>query len=385
MIDWVTAVVPCFSADPDKLNDGLICRIRPDGEYEWAKHVPISVVGSHDANMRVSYHPISKGSGYIGPALRIDGNPAKWLQGHNIFGSSDLSGLIYAVLERLVAILELQPDEQETDSWKRGMYHIYRVDCTEMWEFPTHADVLAWLNAAQFQSKSRHGKPIMTGGTLYFGKNSRRWSLKFYSKGEEVNRRDNPLPASLPFRNMLLEFADNKLRAELVLRRPQLEKLNINMAFIWKLETPKQQLLEHLATLDMADQFLLTTKQIDGLLPRLQLAYKSWQRGEDLRSMFGKSTFYRYRREMLKHGIDISASCEDRQEKKMALREIFKNEPAQIPEWAIRTEILFQPLLSESSVGDSGHDAMAMGEPHGRPSHAPGAASSECGHSNTAL
>jgi len=46
------------------------------------------------------------------------------------------------------------------------------------------------------QSKSRHGHPVTTGGTLYFGKNSRRWSVKFCSKGDEIDARGASHPVN---------------------------------------------------------------------------------------------------------------------------------------------------------------------------------------------
>ncbi|WP_223930817.1 phage/plasmid replication domain-containing protein, partial [Aeromonas caviae] len=39
------------------------------------------------------------------------------------------------------------------------------------------------------------------GSTLYYGKHSRRWSLKFYSKGEELSAKGHQLPLTIPIRD----------------------------------------------------------------------------------------------------------------------------------------------------------------------------------------
>lgn len=121
---------------------------------------------------------------------------------------------------KLVPLLNLTPTKTDLELWDQGYYELKRVDCTAMWELPRRADVRAWLRAAEFQSKSRHGRPIMTGGTLYFGKHSRRWSVKFYAKGDELEAKvkGHKLPDEILLRDKLMEWADNKLRGELTLR-----------------------------------------------------------------------------------------------------------------------------------------------------------------------
>ena len=45
MIDWITAIVPCFHETP--LDSGRITKINSSGELEWESLTAISVVGSH--------------------------------------------------------------------------------------------------------------------------------------------------------------------------------------------------------------------------------------------------------------------------------------------------------------------------------------------------
>lgn len=338
MIDWVTAIVPVSNLDLSNLHNGHFCRIRPDGNTEWMKEIPMDIPGSFDSNIRVSACFLDSG-----PHLRVDGNPIKWIQGHNLFGSNDLIGLMKEVLHRLAYILEFIPNGEVWKSWNEGLYQVNRVDCTEMWDFPSKDDVLAWLNAAQYQSKSRHGRSIMTGGTLYFGKHSRRWSIKFYSKGEEILVRSHTLNSDLPHYENLIEYAKNKLRCELVLRKPQLEKLDLEVAAAWTTETAKKTLKKSLKTLDISDQYKITIQSLEGLPSRLKLAYKAWEDNNDLRSILPKNTFYRYRRELLKFGIDISVSKQNRNGSFVPLKKVLEEDFIDIPDWADGSEILFTP------------------------------------------
>lgn len=336
MIDWVSAILPCYHAG--KIADGVVLNVKSTGEVAWQVEKRLSVPGSHDATISVR----SKGTSRI----ELQGNPAKWLQGHNLFGCDDLLALVLATMERLTTILRLSPMEEDVDAWRSGKYELSRVDCTGMWELPRRADVRAWLRAAEMQSKSRHGRPVTNGGTLYFGKRSRRWSLKFYAKGDELEAREkgHRLAETIPDRDKLVRWADNKLRGELTLRGMQLHKLELHTASRWTSELPLKLLLEHIETLQMAEQFSLSPALIEGLPARLIAVYKLWADGEDLRAIYPRASFYRYRRELLKHGIDVNVRQPAKAQNVIPLIRVLRPEAiAQVPDWAIGTSLYFEP------------------------------------------
>lgn len=72
----------------------------------------------------------------------------------------------------------------------------------------------------------------MKGSTLYFGKNSRRWSLKLYSKGQEIRATGHGQDAVLALPHAV-EWADKTLRAELTLRGMELQRLNLAYVGQW--------------------------------------------------------------------------------------------------------------------------------------------------------
>lgn len=336
MIDWVTANIPC--THQERLNGGRIASINTDGEVEWMTEKFKSVPGSHESALQIK--------SYDNNHIWISGNPSKWLQGHNLFGSDDLCSLMLATICKVVDLLELQPTTADYHAWLSGNYQVSRVDCTAMWELPSRADVRSWLRAVESQAKSRHGRAISTNGTVYFGKNSRRWSLKFYSKGDELacKNKGHKLPLEINCRDKLLEYADHKLRGELTLRGMQLKELGLSQASAWNESTPLEFLHRYIESLDMAEQFSLTPAGLENLPPRLTLVYKAWKNGEDLRQIFSGSTFYRYRRELLKHGIDINIRQPFKPDNVIPLVRVIRPEAiAQVPDWAIDTPLYFDP------------------------------------------
>jgi II/X family phage/plasmid replication protein len=335
MIDWITAIIPCNH--DNKIFGGFVSSVNLDGEIEWRVEKKKQVRGTYESNLNIKSLDNTQ--------ILLDGNPAKWLQGHNMFGSDDIIGLIQAVMHKLIPILNLCPSESDLIAWGRGMYELKRVDCTAMWELPRRADVRAWLRAAEMQSKSRHGRPITTGGTLYFGKNSRRWSVKFYAKGDEIAAKGHKLPNEIEHRDNLIDWTDNKLRGELTLRSIQLKEKQLSVAAQWSESTPMEQLISYIGLLNMSEQFSITPVDLEGLPARLVAAYELWKQGADLRAMYPRATFYRYRSDFLKLGIDIAIRQPSKLENVIPLVRVLRPEAiVQTPEWAVGTKLYFELL-----------------------------------------
>ncbi|EFA9162816.1 hypothetical protein C2703_003333 [Escherichia coli] len=180
MIDWLTGIFPCTHKP---LPAGSVVSVDADGAIEWETVKRLTVRGSHEATMKVR----SIGSNGEGKAthLYIDGNPSKFLQGHSVVGSDDIQGLMLTVYARILSLLNIPHDLASYKTVMAGQYKISRVDINYMYSLSTLENVRSWLYAAEFKAKTRHGRACGKGGTVYLGKNSRRWSLKFYSKYDE--------------------------------------------------------------------------------------------------------------------------------------------------------------------------------------------------------
>jgi II/X family phage/plasmid replication protein len=334
MIDWITAIIPCHH--DEKIYGGSVASVDLDGVIEWRVEKKQQVRGSYEANLNIKSLDNTQ--------ILLDGNPAKWLQGHNMFGTDDIIGLVKAVMHKLIPILNLNPSESDLMAWSRGLYELKRVDCTAMWDLPRRDDVRAWLRAAEMQSKSRHGRPVTTGGTLYFGKNSRRWSIKFYAKGDEISVKGHKLPEEIEQRDNLIDWADNMLRGELTLRSIQLKEKQLSVAAQWTDSTPMEQLITYIGTLNMSEQFNITPVDLDGLPARLVAVYRLWKEGEDLRALYPRASFYRYRSDLLKLGIDIAIRQPSKPKNIIPLVRVLRPEAiAQVPDWAVGTALYFDP------------------------------------------
>ncbi|KAA7899318.1 hypothetical protein E4770_25380, partial [Salmonella enterica subsp. enterica serovar Lubbock] len=162
MADWITFEVACDH--PQIITGGRIMRIDHDGTVEWETPIYRSVIGSHDSSLRIKTTKVHQDGS--GASIRVDGNPVKWLQGHNVFGTDDILGLIYETMIRLVDLLGLTPTDFQKHGWARGIAEVFRVDLTVMYELNARADVLAWIRSAEFSAHMKHrGKGQITGGS----------------------------------------------------------------------------------------------------------------------------------------------------------------------------------------------------------------------------
>ncbi|MDF4259857.1 phage/plasmid replication protein, II/X family, partial [Vibrio parahaemolyticus] len=102
MIDWLS-VKFLFWSD-EKLNGGNVISTTPDGEIEYTVDKHLKVDGSHDTRLLIRTEPCDFQSvpGYENYwVLSVSGNPVKWFQGHNIFGTCDLNNLVVELFDSL--------------------------------------------------------------------------------------------------------------------------------------------------------------------------------------------------------------------------------------------------------------------------------------------
>ena len=344
MIDWISGFLPCTHTP---LKAGYVCSVSPVGEVEWQTPKRTQVSGSFEQNITVK----SDGSHGDGTAshLYFSGNPSKFLQGHNIFGSDDLISLMVDTYQRVCLALDITPSQEDQEAMRFGRYDLTRVDINYSYDLPTRSDVLAFLRALEFKSKTRHGRPSSKGGTLYWGKTSKRWSLKAYSKGEEIEVVKHRLPDSL-VGTPLAQWADNKLRLEVVLRSKELEEIRLRKACNWSKNSASKIFKDYLSRLDMNEQIALTDKQLLDLPQRLRSTYHLWKGGYDLRSELPKRTYYRHRKDLLAYGIniDLRKECAD-QSNVIPIVRVLEAQPAELPGWAFDMQLIHHSAYDQPS------------------------------------
>lgn len=336
MIDWVTARLPLRHFP---INNGGVVKFTAEGDEEWFVPCRLQVQGSHESSIQIRSDGELDAQGRASELL-FSGNPSKFLQGHNVFGSDDLVALMKDVFRLVCKQLNITPELADLKRIREGDYPLIMVDINYSFELPHRQDVLAWLRAAEYKSKTRHGRPQMKGGTLYFGKNSLRWAIKAYSKGEEIEAPKHRLPDALT-ETQIPAWADNKLRIELRLKKKELAEIGLLTAKDMTPDVAKNIYNSYVRKIEMNQQIALSTETEHDLPQRLRSTYILWKSGVDLRTTLSKATFYRHRKEFCEHGIDITLRQESlEQPNVIPLVRVLEAKPASIPLWAFEQNLI---------------------------------------------
>lgn len=347
MIDWLTFVAPCAHREP--IHGGQVLALGQSGEVEWISAKRRAVRGSFDAavQVRTATH-MPDPCGWI----EVSGNPVKFFQGHNLWGTDDLPALVHAMLQHLSQVPELGlcPNEADRLMWRAGCVSLSRVDVTDTFHLASRAEVLAWLRAAEQTAHLSHrGRgQLVKGSTLYFGKSSRRWSLKLYAKGQEIEAKGHAQDAIMNLPSARA-WADRSLRAELVLRGMELRRRGLGQVSDWRQfdqlpsEVTAQLLRPVLGAMTMTTTTTLPADVLESLTPAQRTAFFAWQAGHDLRLAMSRASFYRVRSKLLPHGIDLATIQSREPSNVVPLVRFLEARPAPIPDWAEGTLLYFEP------------------------------------------
>lgn len=367
MIDWLTFTVHGVLHRP--LAAGAVVAFRQDGEVEWHSTRAKSLPGSASDTVQVRSRNI--GPDGFANELHFSGNPSKFLQGHNLYGSDDLPALVYecaaralvngmhteaadrssqpdpleqqTVLHALARAIAARPREYETQRAESASWYgsttapaallpgqnttdpdsphvaLLRVDVTYMTDLGHDHAARHWVAAAQrFATLANRTGTLNSASTVYFGsKASRRARLKFYCKGPEFaahpprairNLADEQQSLAYRERELLQQHATGRLRAEVELRYQGLQERGLRYAADWNGNTARRAWLDFMGDFDMPQP--TDTLDTSALPKHLALAYHAWKGGEDLRNRYKRRQWYNVRRELRElTGIDIASAC----------------------------------------------------------------------------
>jgi len=338
-------VIRCKHNAP--ISGGHVISVKPSGEIDWQCDKRSTVTGSFLSGLQV------RTAAYAGDDcshIEISGNPVKFFQGHNLWGTDDLHALAVATVREIAKLLDLPFTSDDEQSWLTGDYQLTRVDATCSFHLESKAQVLAWLRSAEQTAHLAHrGRgQLVKGSTLYFGKNSRRWSLKLYAKGQEIQAKGHGQDAILGLPSAM-EWADKTLRAELTIRAMELKRQSLSQGSDWMSqdgvpsEVTAQLLTDRFGCMTMTTTSRLEDDVLNNFRASLRLAYQSWEAGADLREILPHRTFYKYRSELLPHGIDIATLVPREISNVVPLYKVLEAKPVGIPDWAIGTPLYFEP------------------------------------------
>ena len=346
MIDWLSIVAPCAHREP--IHGGEVISVRPDGEIEWKSARRFSVRGSFESafQLRTATHTPDRCT-----HIELSGNPAKWFQGHNLWGTDRLDLLVPALLASITARAELpfSPTSGDRQAWATGLVRLTRVDVTGSFHLRNRSEVLAWLRAAEQTAHLAHrGRgQLVKGSTLYFGQRSRRKTLKLYAKGQEIEAKGHGQDAILDLPSARA-WADRTLRAELVLRSMELKRLGLDWVHAWHpLDgvpfAPGELLAEALGGMTMTTTSTLPDEVLSALTNAQRMGFLAWQAGHDLRQLMPPRSFYRLRSKLLPHGVDIATLLPSEPSNVVPLVRVLEAVPAGVPDWAIGTPLFYEP------------------------------------------
>lgn len=285
--------------------------------------------------------------------LTVSGNPVKLFSGQNIIGSADLQELVLLTYEYVLLACNIPDCQEARKAILDGDVNITRVDVTDHLDVGTDDDVRVFLQALGDRATiTKRGRGHFNsdfcsvgwgfGNDLSNGEKrngSRRSTLKFYNKLEEVKRRPMTCPDRV--RQLLLEWVEGKVRVEACFRGMELKRLGYKSSKDWDEGTPRVLLDTFLTRLVVPDQVTLM-EDVTAEMPRaLRGTFEIWRSGSDVKSLMAKNTFYRHRRQLLEYGIDISLRPQEpeKQGRVLHLIEILRATPAQFPNEAVYSEL----------------------------------------------
>ena len=259
-------------------------------------------------NVKAESEPSSSRNFYVHTpdprTLLMSGNPAKFLQGHNAFGSDDLTGLYLESGNLLRQNAGLFPSPDSWDACQFLMPNFSRIDITRSYRFKSDAEKQDFIRYIAGTARTRHGASKLFGSeTAYFGLGSRRWTFKIYDKLAEYRKNNKGQKID----DEIIDWLKGVARFELCLRSPELNVINqtvakggvISLQPIWE---------DYYNRIDFNENTSMKKNEDYGKLNSAQIGtYLRWQNGDDLRKAMTKPTFYRQRQAIKKElGVDIS-------------------------------------------------------------------------------
>jgi II/X family phage/plasmid replication protein len=342
MIDWITCRLPFTHREP--ITGGSLVHFDDDGKPEFEKFKFRKVLGSFETGFQIVTDQSAENADGTYPFLYVSGNPTKMFQGHNLWGTNDVHGLVIEVFDLLASTLDCLPTSFDRQKVQNGAVQLLRVDINESFALDTLADCKAWIRAAENSTRMKYrGRGVMKEGTLYFGIKSEYWATKIYAKGQEVREHGTSKQPGIFGLPQCLAWADQSLRIEHVLRSKWLKAQKLDLVGNWDDNTAQTLHRELLQKLEFAEAMNVKPTVLDDLPGSLQGAYALWKQGHDLRLVYSRPTFYRYRAKLLEHGIDISIQQKGKPDNVVPLVRILEAVPSGVPAWAVGTDLYFEP------------------------------------------
>lgn len=290
MIDWLSVKLPI----PLHINGNRMVEVSPDWEVLTERVMPLSLT-ARDHDERPSW---SSSIRIIpGDRMAISGNPAKFIQGHNVDGPEDPGELLHELLDHIGDALGQRLRLPSLDG-----VTVSRLDLTHTFRLPEGVNAYsATSHLAQHATVERKGRAVAKGHSISFGKATGETQLVIYDKGRELKAH---LPAD-DVRAALMDLPDldRMLRVELRVRRKYIHRHGLQALSAWNDGTREEVWKQAMAGLKISD--LHTTEIVEeDKRGRLFLLVQAWMNGQ-LPPM-SRATMFRNRSDIRRlYGVDI--------------------------------------------------------------------------------
>lgn len=322
MIDWITAQIEATS-------DGVSGGGFKPHLFDTGRFMKLDSAGTVLENFSSRY--ISPGSfdsslTYRAPyphVLEMSGNPVKFFQGHNLFGSADRLGLFLeaGLASNVISDHFLEDPDPHTnrfpnpDMWEQFEFlrpKFTRLDLTRSYRFSDNARAREWIRGCAASARTKHKAGLRREGTVYFGQASTRWAFKIYHKFDEINSGIKGHRLSDRFTaaevKALTAWSEGIVRFELTLRTPEIKKLayDFTPSDVWDSYFSKISFNDNERLFLMDDLEALVDLDGKSMPGHLKMAVIAWRAGNDLRTIYSHNQYYRNLKALRAWGFDVS-------------------------------------------------------------------------------
>lgn len=336
--DWLSIYQVHLGGVP-VVNSGHVFSVDQDGVVQW--DVPQKLVhrGSHDTSIRIRSD---------GHRVSLEGNIGRFDRSDNLFGYSVLECVRLA--NRLLAQFGLPPfsDAAPMPLVKKvgasgdvdGGFQavgavITRIDLTCNWSTGSPGNCEQFIRYLQgFKSGRQEPRSYKTTGVAW-GEGSKYWYAKVYDKAGEYFRQCGKQAKGFNADLFAYMTTNGIARHEISLKSRYLKQNNLWRFTHWGMGMQTEDRVYALFN-DViggethVDSFL----EIPGRAGELAVA---WRDGADLKKRLAQNTYYRYRRELLKYGIDIAVPSNVKRLRQRV--EVIALSPAPVPDWYVLPKV----------------------------------------------
>lgn len=297
-VDWLS-ISQDHGSDTPELVGSIHFKLDEFGAVQDETGGSVTHKGSHGTSLQIRSH---------GGRVSVSGNPGRFGRADNLFGL-DLDSCIEICNTELARLdlpgftkgLEMRPSNEEIErglpsKWTGATFS--RIDITRGFETGSEFAARLVMRAYQRKNFARMTRSVWGGDTAIW--KTQRRTVKAYLKGPEMKAHGKS--------GDWCDYATSRgiVRHEVELRAKLLSETrlrywgNCTMGNLIQLHVKETEGLQEIETHD-------DPIAVESLQGRVRLTYAAWLKGENVKQLLTRATFYRHRGELLRTAsIDIA-------------------------------------------------------------------------------